>query len=490
MNRELWRRIADLNAEGLGVRAIARHLGVHRKTVRAALDSDGPPARSRACRVSIIDPYRGWLLARIGQYPELTAAALFHQLAERGYSGGYSLVKQCVAELRPRTRRAYLSLTFAPGECAQVDWGVWKGIDVAGGRRRLSFFVMVLCHSRMMHAEFFLGEGMEHWLRAHRNAFETFGGVPERVMVDNCRTAVLRPRRDGQAPEFNPAYEDFARHYGFRISACNPGRPNEKGRVENAVGYIKGGFLAGREPCAPEAMAPALADWVGNVANRRLHGTTGRRPCDLFEAEERPALRPLPAGAHDCAVVQAGVADSRFRVAVDDNRYSVPSSAASLRVQIQRHSERIVIRTLEGELLADHPRSFGRKQEIADPDHERALVLKMRHAHDRRRLTRFLSLGPHAADYLAALREKRPAWRDHLDRINALAEVHGRDALVRALADAAEYGAFSAEYIHNILEARHRAIPEAGPLHVIRRSDLLELELPEPNLDIYGKEPS
>jgi len=490
MNHRLWREIGELNAEGLGLRAIARRLGVHRRTVRAALGSDGPRPRSGARRGSIIDPYRGWLLGRIEQYPELSAATLFGQLQERGYAGGYSLVKQCVAELRPRTRRAYLSLSFAPGECAQVDWGVWKGIEVPGGRRRLSFFVMVLCHSRMMHAEFFLGEGMEYWLRAHRNAFEAFGGVPERVMVDNCRTAVLRPRRDGRAPEFNPAYEDFAHHYGFGIRACNPGRPNEKGRVENAVGYIKGSFLAGREPCAPEVLAPALADWLANVANRRVHGTTGRRPCDLFEAEERPALRPLPAGPHHCAPVQPGVADSRFRVTVDDNRYSVPSSAASLKVQIQRHAERIVIRTLEGGLLADHPRCFGRKREIADPDHERALVLNMRHAHDRRRLTRFLALGSDAADYLGALREKRPAWRDHVDRINALAEVHGRDTLARALADAAECGAFSAEYIHNILEARRRAIPDAGPLHVTRRSDLLELELPEPDLDIYGKEPS
>jgi len=413
---------------------------------------------------------------------------LFRHVAERGYTGGYSLVKQCVAELRPRTKDAYLTLTFAPGECAQVDWGVWKGVDVPGGRRRLSFFTMVLCHSRMMYAEFFFGEAMEYWLRAHRNAFEAFGGVVERVMVDNCRTAVLKPRRHGAAPEFNPAYEDFARHYGFRIRACNPGRPNEKGRVEHAVGYIKSNFLAGREPCTPEALNPALFDWTANVANQRVHGTTGRRPCDLFEQLERPALRALPAGPHHCAAVNIAVADSRFRVTVDDNRYSVPSSAASHKVQLCRYADRIVIRSLEGELLADHPRNFGRKQQITDPDHERALVLKMRHTRDRRRLTRFLTLGPDASAYLAGLRQKRVAWRDHVDRINALAEVHGRDLLARALADACQYGAFSAEYVHNILEARSRAVPEAGPLHVTRRSDLLELDVPEPDLDIYDED--
>jgi len=488
MDRQLWQQVNDLAASGLGVRAIARRLEIHRRTVRKALEALRPPSRCSARRGSIIDPYRGWLLARLEQYPELSAAVLCRQLTEKGYSGGYSLVKQCVAELRPRTKTAYLTLTFQPGECAQVDWGVWQGLAVPGGRRRVSFFVMVLCHSRMMYVEPFFGEGMEYWLRAHRNAFEAFGGVPEQVMVDNCKTAVLTPRRSGAAPVFNPAYEDFAQHYGFRIRACNPGRPNEKGRVENAVGYIKASFLAGRQPSAPEALAPAFFDWTATVANRRLHGTTGRRPDELFEEAERQALRPLPAGPHDCAVRKVVGADSRFRVIVDDNRYSVPSSAASRKVQVCRYAERIVIRTLDGDLLADHPRHVGRKQEVADPDHERALVLKMRHARDRQRLTRFLALGPEAAAYLAGLRDKRAAWRDHVDRINALAEVHGRDVLARVLADAGEYGAFSAEYIHNIIEARGRTMPEPGPLHVTRRADLLELQLPEPDLDIYDEE--
>ncbi len=232
-------------------------------------------------------------------------------------------------------------------------------------------------------------------------------------------------------------------------------------------------------------MAAAVSDWTATVANVRVHGTTGKRPKDLFEQVERQTLRPLPAGPHECALIQTGVADSRFRVVVDDNRYSVPSSAASRKVQVWRHAERIVLRSLEGELLADHPRSFGRKQEIADPEHERALVLEMRHARDRSRLTRFLSLGPDACAYLAALRERRPAWRSHVDRINALADIHSRDTLKRALADATECGAYSAEYILNIVEARLRASPEPGPLHVTRRGDLLELDLPEPNLDIY-----
>jgi len=159
--------------------------------------------------------------------------------------------------------------------------------------RRLSFFTMVLCHSRMLYAEFFFGESLEFWMAAHRNAFEYFGGVTERVVVDNCKTAVIVPGRNGQAPRFNEHYSALAQHYGFTIDACTPGRPNEKGRVEKAVAFVKSSFLAGREPSAPEALNPALWQWLQTTANVRKHRTTLKRPCDVFAELEKPQLKPL-----------------------------------------------------------------------------------------------------------------------------------------------------------------------------------------------------
>lgn len=487
MNPERWHEIHTLKDEGLSIRAIGRRLNVHRRTVREALRHPRPQRQKRQQRGSVIDPYRGWLMAKLQQYPELTAARLYHMLQQRGYEGGYTVVKNCVAELRPQLKQAYFSLAFPPGECAQVDWGVWKGVDVPGGRRRLSFFAMVLCHSRMMYAEIFPGETMEYWLTAHRNALNAFGGVPRKVMVDNCKTAVLKPAQGGESAVFNPVYLDFAAHYGFTPVACNPARPNEKGRVENAVGYIKSSFLAGRQPALPVAMAPALAHWLDTVANVRVHGTTRRRPVDLFNEAEKKALSSLPAGAYECAVKSSVVANSRFRVTVDTNRYSVPSQYASQRLVLQRYAERVVIRTPAGELIADHARSCGRYQDVLDPDHERDLILRTRHARDKRRLEHFLTLGSAAEAYLQGLQEKRPDWRSHVNRINALAEVHGRDELARVLADALGHNAFSSEYVHNILDARSRGLPEAGPLHVTRRSDLLDLDLPDADLSVYDK---
>ncbi len=485
MNRELWRMIHQFRAEGLSIRAIALRAGAHRHTVRKALKMKHPPSRSGRRRGGIIDPYRGWLMAKLQQYPELSAKRLLDMLREQGYPGGYSTVKECAAELRPALKPAYMTLSFAPGECAQTDWGVWRAVDVPGGRRRLSFFAMVLCHSRMLYIEFFFSESLECWLQAHRNAFEYFGGVPERVMVDNCKTAVLKPKRSGSAAEFNPAYDEFAGHYGFKPVACNPGRPNEKGRVESAVGYVKSSFLAGRAPERPEVLNPAATHWLGNTANTRIHGTTGRRPAELFEEAEKAALRPLPAGPHPCATVRQAAADSRFRVTVDTNLYSVPCRLASRRLTVHLHAGRVSVYDGNNGLAADHPRCYGRNQQIVRPEHEYEMNLRMRGARDAAVLQRFLELGPAAAPYIEGLREKRLEWRSHAGRINALAEIHGRDEVARTLADAVGHGAFSSEYIQNMIEARKRAVPEAGPLHVTRRSDLLDIDLPEPNLEIY-----
>ena len=147
--------------------------------------------------------------------------------------------------MRPVRAPAFLTLHFAPGECAQVDWGHYGSVPVGNTRRRLSFFVMVLCYSRLMYVEFTVSQTMEHFLGCHVNAFEAFAGrVPAKIMVDNLKSAVLQ-RSIGQAPVFNPRYADFARHHRFEIAPCNVRAGHEKGRVEAGVGYVKKNFLAG-----------------------------------------------------------------------------------------------------------------------------------------------------------------------------------------------------------------------------------------------------
>jgi len=489
MTRQEWVEIRQLHDEGLGIRAIAKRLGVHRRKVRKALDSKEVPNRVGRPRGSIIDEHRGWLLAKLQQYPELSATKLHSMLKEQEFKGGYSVVKKVVADLRPRIKPVYQTLHFAPGECAQVDWGVWKAIHVPGGTRRLSFFVMTLCHSRMLYFEFFFGETLEFWLTAHQNAFEYFGGVPQNIMVDNCKTAVIKPRRNGVDTVLNLDYAAFADYYGFNVNACTPHRPNEKGRVERNINYIRTGFLAARQVAVPDAINPAVRHWLKTVANVRKHRTTGRRPIDMFQENEKTALKPLPAAPYPCRAVLAAVANSCCRITVAANRYSIPPQFASTRIVVHRYAQRIVVCSHDGQLVADHVRSFARNAEIVDPEHLEAIKHLTKRAQENRQITAFLTLGVEAQNYLDGLKEKRIDYRAHVRQINTQVEIFGRDAVARAIADAHEHRAYAADYVLNILSARKRMTnTPSSPLSLLRNADLLNLKLPEPNLNAYDKE--
>ena len=490
MTREDFEEIKHLSGEGLSDRAIQRRTGIHRSTVRKALNNNKIPKRQATRRGSMLDPYQGFLMGKLQQYPELTAARLHDMLKEQGFTGGYSLVKQAVAALRPRLREVHESLHFEPGEYAQVDWGIWKKFKVTNGERRLSLFVMVLCDSRMIYAELFPSETLEYWLEAHRRAFEYFGGVPKYVTVDNCKTAVIKAKGRSSQTILNPDYAAFADHCGFEVDTCTPHRPNEKGRVEHAVGYLKKAFLAGREPLAPEILNPALRDFLAKTANTRTHGTTGMRPVDAFEEVEKATLQPLPIDPPACVAVKGCVANSCCRITADVNRYSVPPAYASRRLILHRSCDRIIVRTPEGELVADHPRHSGRNQEIVHPDHKEAQRQLNGHARENRRVAAFLGLGGVAADFLVGLKDKRTDYRGHLRRINDLAESRGGEAVAAALAQAHELHAYSADAVLNLLEARSRMRDATTtPLqpHLIKNKELLNDRTPQTDLEQYDR---
>lgn len=486
MTEELFKMIHQLHGEMLGQREIARRVGVSRNTVKKVLASEVMPRCKRKVRGSKIDPHRGFLMAKLQQYPELSAVRLAAMLKEQGHQIGITLVKDAVADIRPRLKKVYRELVFAPGECAQVDWGVWEQMPVLNGTRRLSVFTIVLCDSRLMYAELFPSEKQEFWHTGFRNAFAFFGGMPARVMVDNCKTAVLTPASCGRPPVLNPQFEAFARAYGFGVSPCTPGSPEEKGRIENGVKYVKGSFLAGREPTSLEILNPLLRDWYQNTANRRLHGTTGERPEEAFNAREKAILKPLPSVPPSCATVDGAVANSCCRVKVDCNRYSIPPQFGSRRVIVHRHADRIAIYTKEGQMIADHPRCFGYKQSINAPAHVLAAEAIGRDARENREVTAFLGLGSTAAAYLSGLREKRLDHRAHVRRIIELSRIHGIDTVSRALQDAQESQAYSADYILNLITARQRLAPaKSSTLHVSRNADLLDLRTPQVDLTKY-----
>lgn len=480
-------RLRQLHDEqGLKASQIAELLDLDPKTVEKWIARPKYERRAQGPRPSKLDGFKAHLAALLESHP-YTTRQLFQQLQAKGYTGGYTILKEFVRQVRPVRKSAFLSLEFAPGECAQVDWGSVGSIPVGSTHRRLSFFVMVLCYSRLMYLEFTLSEGMEHFLSCHRRAFEFLGGVPEKVMIDNLKVGVLR-HPFGQPATFHPRYLDLAAHYGFRPVACNVAKANEKGRVENAVGYVKKNFLAGLDLPSFAAVNPAACVWRDTVANVRLHGQTHRKPLDLF-AEEKPRLRPLPVQPYDCAVVRPISANACCQVVLDTNRYSVPHLYASQKLTLKLYPDELLLYHHE-KLIATHPRSYDRRQFVHNPDHLRDLVSHRRNARTQTLLLAFLALSSHAEPYVRKLEHKRLHAAHHIQKIVALSELYGPAKVDRALQDALAFEAIGAEYIANILEQRERLGGPPAALHLTRRQDLLDLDLPPADLTPYDPKPS
>ncbi|NTV33528.1 MAG: IS21 family transposase [Deltaproteobacteria bacterium] len=479
---ETFARIKHLHEQkGLKAAQIARELGLDERTVRRRLAAQQFLPRKSVQRPGKLDPFKDTVVRMVESYP-YSAAQIFQRLREEGFAGGYTAVKKFVSKVRPRREKAFLKLAFAPGECAQVDWGSYGAVRVGETTRRLSFFVMVLCYSRQMYVEFTVSQTMEHFLACHQNAFAAFGGVPARIMVDNLASAVLK-RTPGEAPVFNPKYLDFARYHGFGISACGVAKGNEKGRVENGVGYVKKNFLAGADLPDFAAINPAARIWLDTVANVRIHGETRKKPVEML-ASEWPHLLPLPTHPYDVAAISLVRASSQFRVTLDSNRYSVPARFAGQSLTMKAYPDRLCFYHEES-LIARHSRSYERGRDFEDPDHPRELVAQRKKARDQHTFKRFLALSPCSLDYYRELDKRHLNSGNHVRKIMALTEIHGEEAVACAISDAMNLHAVGSDYIANILESRARKLPEPGALHLTRRTDLLDLSVEAPDLSIY-----
>src|SRR5205085_12679922 len=182
------------------------------------------------------------------------------------------------------------------------------------------------------------------------------------------KSAVLK-RAVGEAPVLNPKYLDFATHHGFTIAPCNVGKGNEKGRVENGVGYVKKNFLAGLEIPDFSALNPAARYWLDTVANVRMHGETREQPTALWHTE-RPSLRPVPLHPFDIATVSQVRASRQFRITVETNRYSVPAQYAGHALTLKTYPDRLCLYRGD-QLIARHVRSSGGPTVTEHPDRPR-----------------------------------------------------------------------------------------------------------------------
>jgi transposase len=286
-------------------RQIARELKLNLKTVRQWVKRDGFQTARPPRRTSKRDAFKGEII-RLLERHAYSAQQIYQQIQEHGFGGRYTIVKSFVRQVRPQPKPPFLTLHFAPGACAQVDWGCTGSVPVGSTQRRLSFFVMVMAFSRKMSVESALAEKLEQFLSCHQRAFDYYGGLVQQVWADNCKVALLS--RAAGIVHFPPRYLDFAHHHGFQIRACGVGQPQETGRVDDGVGSVKENFLNGLELSDSSALNPAARYWLDQVANVRVHGQTLQTPQVLF-AQER--LKPLNPHSYEAAVVDSRSAAQR-----------------------------------------------------------------------------------------------------------------------------------------------------------------------------------
>lgn len=293
--------IRVLHRYGKSIREIARETGISRNTVRRYLrEEEATRYKPRPPRPTKLGPFKDYVIERLrAAAPErIPASVLLMELRERGYTGGYTMLKTFAASLRPQEPAApIIRFETEPGEQMQVDWAV-----IRRGSNRLSVFVAALGWSRATHVEFVTDERVETLIAAHENAFLAFSGVPHEVLYDNMRTVVVERHGYGRGRHrFHPGFLDFARHCGFRPRLCAPYRAQTKGKVERFIRYLRQSFyipLASRLAqdgliVDRETANLAVERWLREVANARIHGTTGEIPAERL-ARERPHLQPIP----------------------------------------------------------------------------------------------------------------------------------------------------------------------------------------------------
>jgi transposase len=474
--------------DGLGIRAIARQLRVGRKTVRRILAKEGERRKrhgqpSAAPRATLLSAYEGAIRQMLSDVPEMKAPAVLERLRPLGYVGGITVLRDRLRPLRPHAEREpFLTLDFAPGAAAQVDWADF-GFALPGCPRRVSAFVMALCYSRMLYLEFVLSQGMGSFLRCMERGLRFFGGTTTVDIFDNMKTVVLS--HTPTATVFNPRFLEYARTRHFVGVACNVRRGNEKGRVERPIGFIRERFWPGCRPTDLLDLNVKASTWRDTFANNRVHEVTGKVPSLVFGNQERQLLRPvgeIPFNTDD--VESAGVTKS-FRVRFDRCTYSVPPQLVGQNVVVRANDEAVAI-FLGPKQIAMHRRSWEIGQDIEHPAHRESALAKKPRATAGALPPGLVGLGDIGANYFKVLAAGSRSVHREIVRLTLLVELFGASATSTAVAEVMHTGHVGAEYVEYVLRHKRGLAPQAPPLR-LGDPELDAISFSEPDLSRYDR---
>ena len=301
---------------------------------------------------------------------------LLGEIQKQGYTGGVTILRDFLKPLRKEgSVVAVRRFETPPGLQAQLDWGEMGHIETAEGRKTLYAFVFTLGHSRALFADFATDTKLATLIRLHEAAFHDLGGIPREILYDRMKTVVLGNDERGET-EFNPLLLDFARYYGFTPRACRAYRPQTKGKVENGVGYLRKNFLCGREATSLGDIRSQLRTWIWQVANLRVHGTTGRQVLENLQEEKRFLLPLLGKVPYPFVAEEARKVSRDAYVSYKGNRYSVPWRVAGQEVMLREVEGHLHVHRA-GERLAVHLlASSGSRQAVTVTLHHEGIPLE------------------------------------------------------------------------------------------------------------------
>jgi transposase len=464
------------------VGTVARQLDIHEDVVRRVIGLLRP-RRALVPRRRVVDEFVGVIDEILREYPTLRSTRLYDMVRARGYEGSIRTLRAYVATVRPTPRHeAFLRLQPLVGEQAQIDWAYVGDAAVAGGKRPLWLFVIVLSWSRAMWGELVYDLTAPSVARSLVRAARAFGGVTRQWLFDNPKSVVLE--RGGDAARFHPLLVELSGHYRAQMRLCAPRKAWEKGRVERAIRYLRERFLAGRKIFSVEQGNRELGAFIEEIAHPRAHPTLPQRTVlDCFR-EERERLLPLPDAPFSTDTVLPVVVDKTAFVRFDTNAYSVPSKL--VRAVLTLAADDTVVRVLNGSTeVARHARSWKRREAIEAPEHREEILAQKRRARDARGRDRLRTLVPEIETLFErwVLGGKNVAIMTM--RTTKLLDLYGGDVLKAAVLDAVGRGTHDPSALAVLCEQKRKGRAEAVPVAVELGDHINDRDVVPHNLESY-----
>jgi transposase len=455
----MYTTIITLHKQGQSQRKITKLVQVDRKTVRKIIkkyESAGIEEPKPCIRGSQLSVWHGDIVEFLEK--GLSYVRILEELHNLGYSGCYSSMRRYIISHHLKVETCIRFHTPA-GEEAQVDFGdVGRRYDSRGKLRKAYIFNMRLSHSRLDYYEVVFDQKVATWLKCHINAFEFFGGVPEYVKLDNLKAGILKA--DYYEATYQREYKRLADHYGFNITPCRVAKPQEKGKVESGIKYVKNNFFAGREFTDYADMTKKLEYWLDRV-NTRIHGTTKKVPKSLFEEEEQDKLITLPKTSFDMSSWHIRKVAKDCHITLENNYYSVPSKYVGKEVGISLSPELLHIH-FEEERISTHARSKGAGifTTIASHYAKGKRQCPGFKEYDEKLESRMEKIGPYGMEMLQCLKiEYKNHWHKAVRGILSLKKTYSDEDINKALERGICYGVKTYVKIKGILTNNCHKLP-------------------------------